>query len=105
LQLFIKSKTAPEDEIPDPINASALRCEFKAAPVTHGNDNFVRIQAAAKAATRQQRFHSRVYVGTVHANLKFLPNRNWYPGDSNRACPARCSIIARLTRLVLRTTR
>ena len=81
-QLFIKSKSTVDEKIEDPINAEALRHEFKAAPVTHGSDNLLQIDAAVKPQPKEQRVRSRVYVGTVHASLKFLPNRNWYPGAS-----------------------
>ena len=80
LQLFIKPKNAVEDKTEDLINASALRDAFKSAPVTQVNDNVLQIDSAAKSYSKEQRVHSRVYVGTVHASLKFLPNRNWYPG-------------------------
>jgi hypothetical protein len=80
LQLFIKSKETPEDAGEDPINAATLRHEFKAAPVTKGSDNLLHIDPAVKSSSKVQRVHSRVYTGTVHASLKFLPNRNWYPG-------------------------
>jgi hypothetical protein len=80
LQLFITSKTAIDEQIPDPISSTSLRRQFKAAPVTQISDNVVRIDPAAKVSSNQRHFHSRVYVGTVHASLKFLPNRNWYPG-------------------------
>ncbi len=81
LQLFIKPKNTLEDKLEDPINAGALRDAFKAAPVTQANDNVLQIDSAAKSYSKEQRVHSRVYVGTVHASLKFLPNRNWYPGE------------------------
>jgi hypothetical protein len=81
LQLFIaSSKAAADEEVPDPISSTALRRQFKAAPVTQVSDNVVRVDPAAKVAKTRHHFHSRVYVGTVHASLKFLPNRNWYPG-------------------------
>ncbi len=81
LQLFIKPKNAVEDKMEDLINASALRDAFKSTPVTQVNDNVLQIDSAAKSYSKEQRVHSRVYVGTVHASLKFLPNRNWYPGE------------------------
>jgi hypothetical protein len=80
LQLFITSKDTHEDGTEDPINAVTLRHEFKAASVTQGSDNLLHIDSAVKSSTKVQRVHSRVYTGTVHASLKFLPNRNWYPG-------------------------
>lgn len=89
VQLFIKSKPAAQDQQADLIDASALRSEFKAAPITQAADNVLRIDPAVKAAVKEKRFHSRVYVGTVHASLKFLPNRNWYPG--NRCCASSAS--------------
>ena len=89
LQLFIKSKSDTQDESADLIDASALRGELKAAPVTQACGNVLRIDPAIKAASKEKRFRSKVYVGTVHASLKFLPNRNWYPGARCRQAPAR----------------
>jgi hypothetical protein len=80
LQLFIKHQQDVPGEGPELIDASALRDEYKAAPIAQDAGNVLRVDAAVKAASKEKRFRSKVYVGTVHASLKFLPNRNWYPG-------------------------
>jgi hypothetical protein len=68
------------------VDSAALRGELKSNSVAQVKDNVIRIDPSTKAGQHKRRFHSRVYVGTVHANLKFLPNRNWYPGAWQRCC-------------------
>ena len=86
LQLFIKAKSDSLCESAELIDASALRGEYKSAPITQASNNVLRIDPAVKTASKEKRFHSKVYVGTVHASLKCLPNRNWYPGEYGAFC-------------------